>query len=80
MELGYSRELKSYLKSFRGTILKLLTKENLLGKPPPYNLLNMDAYSKNFQKPFLAKNPCDCNQIRSNKIVASVTALNHFHF
>ena len=44
------------------------------------NLLKMDAYSNDFQKIFLARNPCDCNQIRSNQIAASVNALNHFHF
>ena len=39
-------------------------------KPPPMifsltcNLLKMDVYSNDFQKSFLAKNPCDCNQIR----------------
>ena len=44
------------------------------------NLLKIDAYSNDFQKMFLAKNPCDCNQIRSNQIVASVNAQNHFHF
>ena len=44
------------------------------------NLLKMDAYSNDFQKTFLAKNPCDWIQIRSNQIAASVNVLNHFHF
>ena len=44
------------------------------------NLLKIDAYSNDFQKSFLAKNPCDWNQIRSNQVTASVNALNHFHF
>ena len=38
----------------------------------------MDAYYNDFQRTFLAKNPCDCNQIRSNQIAASINALNHF--
>ena len=44
------------------------------------NLVKMDAYSNDFQKIFLAKNPCYCNQIRQNQIAASVNTLNHFHF
>ena len=50
------------------------------------NLLKMDAYSNDLQKidtnlySLLAKNPCDCNQIRSNQIAASVNALDHFYF
>ena len=44
------------------------------------NLLKMDAYSNDFQKIFLAKNPCDCNQIKSNQIAVSVNALNYFDF
>ena len=44
------------------------------------NLLKMDAYSNDFQKIFLAKNPCDCNQIKSNQIAVSANALNHFDF
>ena len=43
-------------------------------------LLKMDAYANNFEKKFIAKNPCNCNQIRSNQIPANVNALNHFHF
>ena len=43
------------------------------------NLLKIDAYSNDFQKNFLAKNPCDC-QIRSNQLAASVNVMNHFHF
>ena len=45
-----------------------------------WNLLKMDAYSNNFQKIFLAKNPCDCKQIRSNQAAASANALTHVHF
>ena len=45
-----------------------------------FKLLKMDAYSSDFQKKVLAKNPGDCNQIRSNQIAASVNALNYFHF
>ena len=44
------------------------------------DLLKMDAYSNDFQKIFIAKNPCDCNQIKSNQISASANAQNHFHF
>ena len=44
------------------------------------NLLKMDAYSNDFQNVVLAKNPCNCNQIRSDQIAASGNALNHFHF
>ena len=44
------------------------------------NSLKTDAYSNDFEKLFLTKNPCDCNQIRSNEIAASVGVLNHFHF
>ena len=41
------------------------------GKPPNMfllacNLLKMDDYSNDFEKVFLARNPCDCNQMRSN--------------
>ena len=43
------------------------------------NLLKMDAYSNDFEKIFLAKKLCNCNQIRANQIAASVNALNHFH-
>ena len=56
------------------------------GKPPPMifsltcNLLKMSTYSNDFQKIFLAKNPCDSKQIRSNQITAGVNALNHFVF
>ena len=56
------------------------------GKPPPMiflltcNLLKIDVYSDDFQKMFLAKNPYDCNQIRSNQIAVTVNAPNHFHF
>ena len=32
------------------------------------NSLKMEAYSNNFQRHFLAKNPCDCNQIRPDQI------------
>ena len=42
------------------------------------NLLKIDAYSNDFEKMFLAKNLCNCKQIRSNQIAASVNALNHF--
>ena len=45
-----------------------------------WNLLKMDAYSNNFQKIFLAKNPCDCKQIRSNQAAASANALTMFIF
>ena len=38
-------------------------------------LVKMDAYSYDFQKVFLAKNPCDCH-IRLNQIVASVNTMN----
>ena len=44
------------------------------------NLLKIDAYSDDFEKIFLAKNPCDCNQIRSNQISISANVLNHFFF
>ena len=44
------------------------------------NLLKMDAYSNDFEKIFLAKNPRNCNQIRSNEIAVSVNALNKFYF
>ena len=55
------------------------------GKPPRIfslacNLLKVDAYSNDFEKMFLAKSPCNCNQIRSNQIAASANALSHFHF
>ena len=43
-------------------------------------LVKMNAYSNDLQKSFLGKKSCDCNQIRSNQVVASVNALNHFHF
>ena len=42
------------------------------------NLLRMDAYPNDFEKIFLAKNPCDCSKIRSNQRAASVNDLNHF--
>ena len=42
------------------------------------NLLRMDAYPSDFEKIFLAKNPCDCSKIRTNQIAASVHDLNHF--
>ena len=38
----------------------------------------MDAYSNNFQKMFLVKNSCDCNQIRSNQIAGSVSTLKNY--
>ena len=44
------------------------------------SLLKMDAYSNDFQKIFLARNPFDSNQIRLNQIADSVNALNHFRF
>ena len=44
------------------------------------NLLKMDAYSNDFQNIFLAKNLCDCNQIRSKQIFVNVNAPNHFSF
>ena len=44
------------------------------------NLLIMDAYPNDFEEMFLAKSPCNCNQIRSNQIAASVNAPKHFHF
>ena len=76
-----------YLKSLRRTSCKSqLFKVTNKAKPPPMicsltcNLLKMDAYSNDFLKIFLARNPCDCNQIGSNQIAASVNALNHFHF
>ena len=57
-----------YLKSLRGTSCKsLLFKVTNEEKPTPMifsltcNLLKMDAYDNDFQKIFLAKNPCDCN-------------------
>ena len=43
-------------------------------------LKKIEAYSNNFEKMFLAENPCNCNQIRSNQTAPSVNALNHFHF
>ena len=39
----------------------------------------MDAYSNDFQKMFLAKNPCDCQEIRSNQI-AVLKALVSFKY
>ena len=45
-----------------------------------FKLLRIDAYSSDFQKKVLSKNPGDCNQIRPNQIAASVNALNYFHF
>ena len=39
----------------------------------------MEAYFNDFQKTFLAENPCDCNQFRPKKMATSVNALNHFH-
>ena len=45
-----------------------------------FNLLEMDAFSSDFQKIFLAKNSCDCNQIRSTQIESSANVLNHFYF
>ena len=44
------------------------------------NLLKMNAYSNDFEKILLAKNPCDCSQMRSNHIAANVNAPNHFIF
>ena len=44
------------------------------------DLLKLDAYSKNFKKTFLAKNPCDCYHIKSSRIAGSVNDLNYFHF
>ena len=78
---------KIYLKSLRrisckSHILKITNK----GKPRlmifslTCSLLKMDTYSNDFQNIFLAMNPCDCNQIRSNQTAPSLTALNHFHF
>ena len=63
------------------SLLKSLIKRNLL-ECLHYlcNLVEMDAYSNDFPKNFLAKNPCDWNRIRSTQIVASVNALNRFHF
>ena len=43
------------------------------------NLLKMYGYSNDFKKMFLANNPCDRNQIRSNQIAADVNALKFFH-
>ena len=67
-----------------GAFLKLLTKENLLQWffSLTCNVVKMEVYySNDFQKVFLARNPaCDCNQIRSNQIAASVNALNYFSF
>ena len=48
--------------------------------PLTSNLVKMDAYSNDLQNIFLAKNPSDYNQIRSNQIVGKINALNHFHF
>ena len=58
-------------------------KENNLAKVSFLKLLikllsKINVYSNNFQKTFQAKNPCDCNQIRSNHRVGSVNALNYF--
>ena len=84
MELGYTREL--YLKSLGGKFCKsqfykVTNKEN---RPwmfsLAWNLLKMDACSNNFEKMFLARNPCECNQMRSNQIAANINTLNHFHF
>ena len=76
-----------YLKILRRKIFQSqLFKVTNKGKPPSMifslacNLLKMDAYSNDFQNIFLAKNSCDCNQIRSKWKKASVNALNHFHF
>ena len=49
--------------------LKLLTNK---GKPLPmfslaHNLLKIGAYSKNFQKSYLAENYGYCNQVKSNQ-------------
>ena len=62
-------------------LFKVINKEN----PPPIfslacSLLKMDACSNDFEKIFLAQNPCDCNQMKSNQIAANINALNHFHF
>ena len=72
-----------YLKSLRRTYCKSqLFKVTNKGKPPAMifsltcKLLKMDAYSNDFRKIFPDRNPCDCNQIRSNQIAASVNALN----
>ena len=85
MELGYTREL--YLKSLRVTILQKTERFKVTnkGKPPGMfslacNLLKMNVYPNDFEKVILAKNPFDCNQIRSNQIAASINTLNHFHF
>ena len=84
MELGYTREL--YLKSLGGQsckiqLFKVTNKENPRRMfSLACNLLKMDACFSDFEKMFLAKNPCDCNQMRSNQIAANTNALNHFHF
>ena len=61
--------------------VKVTKKENLTRMfSLACNLLKIDAYSDDFGKIFLAKNPCDCNQIRSNQISVSANALNHLFF
>ena len=84
MEMGYTREL--YLKSLGGQscksqLLKVTNKEN----PPRMfslvcNLLKMNACSNDFEKIFLAKNPCDWNQMKSNQIAAISTLWTIFIF
>ena len=75
MKLDYTREM--YLKKFKeSNIAKVSISKLLLA----CNLLNMDAYSNDDQKIFLAKKLCDCNHVRSNQIAGSVNALKHFHF
>ena len=76
-----------YLKSLRRKIFQSqVFKVTNKAKSPSMifsltcNFLKMDAYSNDSQNIFLAKNPCDCNQIRSNWKTASVNTLNHFHF
>ena len=59
---------------------KFKGKPPLMNFPLTCNLLKMDAYSNDLQNIFLAKNPSDYNQIRSNQTVARINALNHFHF
>ena len=39
------------------------------------NSLKMNAYSNDFQRHFLAKNPCDCNQIRPDQIAEAFSFL-----
>ena len=83
--LGYIRESFTWKvqkeQSSKSQLFKVANK----WKPPcmfslPCNFLKMGAYSNDLEKIFLAKNPCNCNQIRSSQITANVNALNHFHF